>query len=279
MTKPKEDLQDYLTRWGAKAVPFSDTMGSPIFPTPDNEEALVLLNETVALRAAMALYGDNGVGKSLLIRSWLSTLEPKRYRSVAITHATLSGIGLMASLLLKLGCPVSHLRSRNLATLEEAVTQLGRQIPVLVLDEAQLYSHDALEEVRLLLGLSLPAQPLFALILVGDNYLLDTLRLQSRKALYSRIACSFQLRPLDPASVEKYLAQQLADVGITRCCFDEPALQMLVAAADGIPRTINLVARAAWIEASRACSDIINPNHLRSAIRRVPGAHDKINTN
>lgn len=278
MPKRKEDLQDYLVRWGAKAVPFSDAMGSTIFSTPDSEEALVLLDETAALRATMVLYGDNGVGKSLLIRSWLSTLEPKRYRSVVITHATLTGIGLMASLLLKLGCPVSHLRSRNLATLEEAITQMGRQIPVLVLDEAQLYSHDALEEVRLLLGLSLPAQPLFALILVGDNYLLDTLRLQSRRALYSRIACSFQLLPLEPASVEKYLAQQLADVGITRSCFDEPALQMLIAAADGIPRILNLVARAAWLDASRAQADMINPDHLRSAIRRVPGARDKLET-
>ena len=278
MPKRKEELQDYLARWGAKAVPFSDAMGSSIFSTPDSEEALVLLDETAALRATMVLYGDNGVGKSLLIRSWLPTLDPKRYRPVVITHATLTGIGLMASLLLKLGCPVSHLRSRNLATLEEAVTQMGRQIPVLVLDEAQLYSHDALEEVRLLLGLSLPAQPLFALILVGDNYLLDTLRLQSRKALYSRIAYSFQLLPLEPASAEKYLAQQLADVGITRSCFDEPALQMLITAADGIPRTLNLVARAAWIEASRVHADMINPDHLRSAIHRVPGARDKLET-
>jgi hypothetical protein len=62
MPKRKEDLQDYLVRWGAKAVPFSDAMGSPIFPTPDSEEALVLLDETVALRATMVLYGDNGVG-------------------------------------------------------------------------------------------------------------------------------------------------------------------------------------------------------------------------
>ena len=111
MPKRKEELQDYLARWGAKAVPFSDAMGSSIFSTPDSEEALVLLDETAALRATMVLYGDNGVGKSLLIRSWLPTLDPKRYRSVVITHATLTGIGLMASLLLKLGCFPINLNS------------------------------------------------------------------------------------------------------------------------------------------------------------------------
>ena len=276
MPKRKEEPQDYLVRWGAKAVPFSDATGLTIFSTPDNEQALVLLDETAALRATMVLYGDNGVGKSLLIRSWLSTLEPKRYRPVVITQATLTGTGLLASLLLKLGCPVGHMRSRNLATLEGAIVQLERQILVLVLDEAQLYTHDALEEIRLLLGLSLPAQPICALILVGDNYILDTLRLQSRKALYSRIATSFQLLALDPSRVEKYVAQQLADVGIHRPCFEEPALQMLIATGDGIPRTLNLVARAAWIEASRSSSDSITPDHVRAAIRRVPGARDKL---
>jgi hypothetical protein len=37
----------------------------------------------------------------------------------------------------------------------------------------------------MLLGLNLPEQPAFALILVGDPYLLSTLRLRSHRALYS----------------------------------------------------------------------------------------------
>jgi hypothetical protein len=37
----------------------------------------------------------------------------------------------------------------------------------------------ALEDIRMLLGLNLPEQPAFALILVGDPYLLATLRLRT----------------------------------------------------------------------------------------------------
>jgi len=274
MTKRKDTLNASLQQWGAKAVPFSDTAG--LFLTPDIEEALERLDECAALRATMVLHGDNGVGKSLVVRHWLATLEPKRFRSVVITQATLPGTGIMAGVLQKLGCTVHHQRSRNLATLEEAVVRLERQIPVVVLDEAQLYTADALEEVRLLLGLSLPAQPLFALILIGDNYLLDSLRLQNRKALYSRIACTVGLTGLRGAEVPAYLAHQFAAVGIDRPCFEDAALQLLSAAAEGVPRTLNLVARAAWLLAAAAKADSIGPDHVRTAIRRVPGARDKI---
>jgi type II secretory pathway predicted ATPase ExeA len=78
----------------------------------------------------------------------------------------------------------------SLKSLEEAFGELGRLIPVLLLDEAQNYASSALEEARMLLGLNLPDQPAFALILVGDPYLLSTLRLRSHRALYSRIAGS-----------------------------------------------------------------------------------------
>ena len=182
MTKRKDNLAESLQRWGARGVPFSDA--TDLFMTREIEEALERLDEIAALRSTMVLYGDNGVGKSMVVRYWLSTLESRRFCPVVITHASLSGTGIIATLLQKLGSPAAFMRSRNLATLEDAVVHMDRQIPVVVLDEAQLYTSDALEEVRLLLGLSLPAQPLFSLILIGDNYLLDSLRLQNRKALY-----------------------------------------------------------------------------------------------
>src|SRR5208337_109851 len=102
------------------------------------------------------------------------------------------------------------------------------------------------------LGLNLPEQPAFALILVGDPYLLATLRLRSHRALYSRIAAHARIEGLSPSEVEPYLEHQLRQVGIERPCFEPAAVELLASASEGIPRTINLVARAAWIQA--ACS-------------------------
>jgi len=51
-----------LRHWGARAVPFTESLGSTPFLTPVWEQALRLLQQTAALRSLMLLVGDNGAG-------------------------------------------------------------------------------------------------------------------------------------------------------------------------------------------------------------------------
>lgn len=269
-------LSAALRHWGARAVPFSDTPGETPFISPSWEKAMRLLQQTVALRSLMLLSGDNGTGKSTLITHWLGTLEPKAYLPLVITHATLSGNGLLSVLLNKLGQKPSMFRSRNLQRLEESIKELGRLTPVLVLDEAQHYPAGALEEIRLLLGLNLTRQPVFALVLLGDLYLQETLRLQHHKALYSRIAARYDLSALEPAQIEPYLVHGLKQVGLERSCFHPAALDLLASASEGVPRMLALLARSAWIAAAQAQAQNIGPEHVQAALEQVPAAADKI---
>jgi general secretion pathway protein A len=269
-------LATYLSHWGARAVPFSNAADEKLFLTPGVEQALGLLQQTAALRSVMVLSGANGVGKSALVAHWIEHLEPKLFRPIVITQATLSGAGLLSTLLAKFGQPPQSRRHTNLALLEETIRQLDRIIPVLVLDEAQLYRPGALDEIRLLLGLNLPRRPVFALILIGDTYFIDAMRLQSQRALYSRIAVALNLAPLDRAQVAGYFTHALCQVGIERPCIEPAALDLLATASDGLPRTINLLARTAWIEAARHKANSITPEHVQPALRLVPSAYDKI---
>jgi type II secretory pathway predicted ATPase ExeA len=269
------DLSQYAHLWGARHVPFQDQPDPVLFHTDQTKEALELLQQTAALRSVMLLSGDNGCGKSLLVAQWLKSLPAKAYLPVVITQASLSASGLLAAIVAKLGRTPSMRRSQNLIEVEEALSRLGRVIPVLVLDEAQDYSPSALEEVRLLLGLNLSPQPVFALILVGDNYLLDTLRLQSRRPLLSRIALAYPLPALTPPQVESYLAHATQQAGLQRECFEPTAVELLAAASDGVLRTVNLLARAAWIEASRQQVTLITAQHVQRALRLVPAAREK----
>lgn len=269
-------LDAALRHWGARSVPFAEGPEQNPFLGPAWEQALRLLNQTAALRSLMLLSGDNGAGKSALVTYWLERLEPKVYLPLVITHGTLSASGLLAVLLRKLGQPSSFFRSRNLARLEDALKDLGRLIPALVLDEAQLYPPGALEEMRLLLGLNLPRQPTFALVLVGDLYLQDTLRLQQHKALYSRISAHCQLPLLERTQIEPYLTHGLRQVGLERPCLSTAALDLLASASNGNPRQLNLLARAAWIAAAQSAANTIGPEHVQSALNLVPAAQDKI---
>jgi type II secretory pathway predicted ATPase ExeA len=268
-------LSAALRHWGARAVPFTDQPGQAPFLSPAWETALGLLNQTAALRSVMLLTGDHGVGKSALAAHWLENLEPKLYLPLAITQATLSPTGLMALLLHKLGQPATLYRNRNLVALEKALAELGRLTPVLVLDEAQQYPPGALEEMRLLLGLNLTRPPTFALVLLGDPYLQDTLRLQHHRALYSRIAARCTLAPLEPTQIEPYLAHGLRQVGLERACWSPPALALLATASGGVPRLLNLLARTAWLASAQAGLNRIEPEHVQHALALVPAAADR----
>ena len=269
-------LNTALRHWGVRAIPFSDNTGEVPFPSPAWEQALGLLEQTAALRSLMLLHGDNGVGKSALVGHWLSGLEPKVYLPITITQATLSGSGLLAVLLLKLGQKPSLMRSRNLARFEEAIRDLGRITPVLILDEAQHYPPGALEEIRLLLGLNLARQPVLALVLIGDLYLQETLRLGHYRALYSRIAAHFALGGLEPAQIEPYLLHGLRQVGLDRSILKPAALDLLTAASQGVPRLLNLLARSAWLAAAQAKANSIEPEHVQAALQLVPSVADRI---
>lgn len=136
-------------------------------------------------------------------------------------------------------------RDRNLQRIEEALNELEQRTPLIVLDEAQHYPCASLEEVRLLLGLNLAAQPAFALTMIGDDYFLKTLAMRHHRALYSRIAYHLPLQPWSRETVEAYLPQSLKTAGLSHVTIEPAALDLLVSASAGLPRSLGQLARNA----------------------------------
>lgn len=264
---------DALARaWGATAVPFGPLAQRQWVAIPSQQRALVLLEQTVALRGAMLLSGGNGVGKSSLVGQWVRRLDTRFYTPVNLTQATLSSSGLLAALARSLGKRSSFRRERNLDELSAYLSEHERQTLVIVLDDAQNCTHSTLEELRLLLGLNLPDQPTFALVLIGDEYLLGQLQLRNHRALCSRLGAHHLLSPWTLEEIQAYLKTALEAVGIQRSrVFDAAAVDLLARATAGVPRSVCLLARAAWLEAARAEHKDITAQTIQQAMEQVPG--------
>lgn len=267
---PNLELSLLARQWGATAVPFGELSAQAWLETPPGQRAFSLLQQTATLRSVMLLSGPNGVGKSALVHRWLASLDPRLFAPLLLTQATLSGSAVLSTLTAKLGKQPRGQRALNLGLIEAALVELGKAVPLIILDDAQHLAYGSLEEVRLLLGLNLAEPPAFALILIGDEYLLATLRLRQHRSLYSRIACHFSLSPWPSAQVAQYLQHSLASVGIDRPAIDSAALNLLTSASGGLARSLCLLARAAWIEAATAGAQNIEPAHVQAAIERVP---------
>ena len=266
------ELELYARTWGATAVPFGPMSEVQWVTIPSQEWGLSLLNQTAALRGVMLLSGGNGMGKSCLVGRWLRQLENRLYTGVNLTQATLSGSGLLSALVRQVGKPAGFRRERNLDELSTFFSEHERQTLVIVLDDAQNCTHSTLEELRLLLGLNLPSQPTFALVLIGDEYLLGQLQMRNHRALCSRLGAHHSLHPWSLEEVQEYLKKGLEAVGIHRTRVFEPAaVDLLIRATAGVPRSVCLLARAAWLEAARAGVQEISAQLMQPALEQVPG--------
>jgi len=268
--KSEEPLWVLARQWGATAVPFGLVNAQDWLSSPEAQRAVSCLDQTAALRSVMLLSGPNGVGKSALVGRWVRGLDNRLFYPVCLTQATLSGTAILAVLADKLGKSGSHFRQVNLRLIEQALSQLERRTLVVVLDEAQHYSQPTLEEVRLLLGLNLPQPPAFALVLIGDEYLLASLKLRNQRALYSRLGYQVSLPAWSPAQCAQYLNLGLSAVGLSGSVLEPAALELLASASAGLPRSLCLLARAAWIAAATQKHQKIAPAHVQLAMEQVP---------
>ena len=276
--QPKEpNLDEMLHAWGLLRVPVAaDEKSTTTVPARSHQETLPLLETCAALRGVMVLTGPPGAGKSTLVKSWMRTLDPKRHLPLLITQSSLSATGVLEIILSKLGERPRFKRSTNLLVLEKHLADMDPITLLLVLDDAQNYPAPALEEIRMLLGLGARQRAAFGLILLGDDYLLDSLRLSIQRALFSRISAAHKLQPLPREDIAPYLRWQVRRAGLDRDIFSQAATDLLAEGSEGNPRTLNLLAQAAWMAAARLGHQSIEAEHVHVALRQVPVASSKI---
>jgi general secretion pathway protein A len=112
---------------------------------------------------------------------------------------------------------------------------------VLIADEAQNLSTDALEQIRLLTNLETPTQKLLQIILLGQPELREKLNQPELRQLAQRITARYHLTPLDRDESEAYVRHRLAVAGGARVPFSRLGLRALYQRSNGIPRLINVI--------------------------------------
>jgi general secretion pathway protein A len=152
---------------------------------------------------------------------------------------------------------------------------------VLIIDEAQNLSTEALEQVRLLTNLETDTQKLLQIILIGQPELREMLMRPELRQLAQRITARYHLRPLDEAGTAAYLRHRLNTAGASRFPFSQDAVRRLHRRSGGVPRLINVVAERALLGGyahdlliidaktiDRAANEALAPSFTQTSLHR-----------
>ena len=131
----------------------------------------------------------------------------------------------------------------------KAVSDL-KQLPILVIDEAQHLRNDVLEDLRLLCNFAMDSENRLCLLLVGLTELRRRLAMAVHESLSQRLIVRHHLNGLDRDELDHYLTHRLRLAGCELPLFEPCAVEALFQSTRGLPRLINRIAHYALTAAA-----------------------------
>ena len=271
----------YLEHYGLAEPPFSITPDPRfVFLSERHRDALAHLLFGIGQGGGggfVQLTGEVGTGKTTLSRLLLEQL-PDDTRVALVLNPRQDPLELLQTICEELGVAVAAGSRVSSKALVDALNAYllrahadGLRV-VLIIDEAQDLSVEALEQVRLLTNLETDTHKLLQIVLLGQPELRALLARPDLRQLAQRITARFHLTPLDAHETADYLRHRYRVAGGTRFPFDKGAVQRIHARAGGVPRLVNVVAERALLAGYAHDLATINARTVdRAAREALPG--------
>ncbi len=237
----------YLKYFGLNERPFGLTPDPQFyFETETQREALSHLAFLLGQKEGFALiYGDVGLGKTTLSRIFLSSLDDNMYNTALILNPIMDKDEILKMIAKELGLETSGLTRKELYDsiefflLEEH--SRGKET-VIVIDEAQLLSNEALEFIRVLSNMETEKEKILRIVLFAQPELIEKMRDPSTRHLAQRITVTYKLKPFSERDVRRYIAYRLIKAGSKGIpSFKKGAVRLIYKASNGYPRLINIL--------------------------------------
>ena len=234
----------YTEHFGLTARPFALAPDPEfLFWPPAHKRAYTMLEYGVMTHSPITLItGDIGAGKTTLLLHLIRSLGPD-VRVGLISNPNGARAELLRWVLMSLDQPADlsesyvDLFARFQSFLIEEYAA-GRRV-VLIFDEAQNLSPEALEEVRMFTNINSGKDELLQLVLVGQPELREVISRPGMRQFAQRVAANFHLTAMDQRTVRAYVPHRLKIAGRNDRVFSTPAIDLIYEKTGGVPRLVN----------------------------------------
>lgn len=234
----------YTAHFGLTTRPFALAPDPDfLFWPPAHRRAYTMLEYGVMTHSPITLItGDIGAGKTTLLLHLMRSLGPEISVGL-ISNPNGSRAELLRWVLMALGQPAAltdsyvDLFSRFQAYLIGEYAA-GHRV-VLIFDEAQNLSSDALEEIRMFTNINSGKDEILQLVLVGQPELRDTIGQPNMRQFAQRVAANYHLTAMDQRTVRAYVTHRMKVAGREEKVFTTPAVDLIYRTTGGVPRLVN----------------------------------------
>jgi general secretion pathway protein A len=233
----------YERHFGFTSKPFSLTPDPAfLYPSPQHAMALTMLEYGLESQAVFSLLtGDIGSGKTTLLRRLIRDLGSKvAVGLVSHAHARFTSVHPWVASSLGIAPADDSDVAIHEALIDSFVREYAKgRRTLLIFDEAQNLSIDALEELRLLSNVNSEADIILQIVLVGQPELRDKLSMPALRQFAQRVSVDFHLRPLDRGETLAYVRHRVEVAGGGPRLFQVKAVELLYERSQGVPRLLN----------------------------------------
>ena len=229
--------------FGFEENPFGDTPDPRyLFASRTHREALASLHYAYySNRGFTAMIAPPGMGKTTLLFEFLQQIRTSA-RTAFIFNSQCDSADLVGNILTEIGLTPHESAGKMLQQLNNELVQtahIGRNF-VVVVDEAQNLSEQALETLRLLTNFETPRSKLMQIVLSGQPQLDEKITRPGLVQLRQRVSTFCRLEPFSPDETAAYIDHRLNVASYHgTSLFTTEALAGIAEASEGIPRNIN----------------------------------------
>jgi type II secretory pathway predicted ATPase ExeA len=220
------------------------------FHHPTYDEAMAYLKyATSEGEGFVVITGAPGTGKTTLIAKLLAELDTTHIKVATLADEQLDSRNLVERVNDAFGVPEEHDVAPLpglMRFLNQHKEQGGRAI--LIVDEAQGLTMEALEEIRLLSNMQNYDGLLLQVVLLGQESLLEMIRSPGMEQLQQRLIAASHLEPLKLHETVAYVEHRLRKVGWQNDpSFTDDSMDLIHKFSGGVPRRINLICHRLFI--------------------------------